>query len=619
MLHGRGNIEFRGLRFSLIPNPSSSSEAQSSAEPISSSEAISSSSSELVSSSEYSSSSQARGNVVFKNAPVYTAVYDSAEDDYLPSLKGRLSYLTDSNYGDIRAFVSINSFLDLMVTQEYELTLSSAGLTYEFSGSIGTFSISTDGDCSFTNLSALGGPGLVYPLDIGDSSKGGNQHTAIYDVSISHPDLVTYSLGDYSLPYYLYEDDAYLPTSVVSAFFLYGLWSSITWNGTNFYYTDDCTKLRGGDWDGRSAFGKSYYETSTMIDSTTKSQTVAELDANSFLFTLDMSYGFIEEERFADGYGSFLQTEYPSVYEGLYSTDVETVLTSYDYVVNTLMGDGHSALYAGNTGIGSFYNEGEHSVNTSKTPPTARMLKLNADYSRINEARRVALNLGSTYSLGDHYLEISGDTAIIRFDSFVAGLYDANLGDEFYESHVSDDVFSLFYTCYRKIEETGGVKNVIVDVTCNPGGDSVALVAGLGFMVDNPAINVYENASKTSFSATYRTDCNADGVITEGESPANDYNQYVLTSAFSFSCANAFPHYAKANGLKTIGATSGGGGYAVYPIMLGDGYPIRISGPISLGRGSLDEPSIDTGVTPDIEIPESDYYDIDKLRAAITA
>lgn len=569
------------------------------------------SSSEITSSSFSISSS---GTLSRKEAPIYFAKYDEANKEYLTDERGKFTYLTDSLYGETRAFLSLNSFLSVFSEEKYSLTIKDDVWTYAFSGNMGTFSISKIGECTFSSLSSLSSLGLDYPLGFGDTSS--NWHVSLTSASLNKGGEVTYSLSEYSLPYHLYEDDVYLLTSVISTLFLYGRLGSLVYNGKNFYFVSDPSSLQGGKFGG--AFGESYYGDSSMIDEKSKPEEVATLDANSFLFTMDVCYGFIGEEKFIGGYGEYLKKEYPDIYSELYSTDVETVLYAYDKVVTSVMGDGHSLAYSasGSNYYASFYNEAMHDFDYKRSPMSERHSKLNEAGIRLREARQKALNLDG--GLGEHYLEIAGDMAIIRFDSFVMARLPSSQSEDFYAQYVDRDVFSLFYTSYKKIEEAGGVKNVIIDLSCNGGGNANAMIEALGFILDNPSFYLYDNASKTSFVGSYRTDCNADGKFEEGESPASKYTHYLLTSEYSFSCGNAFPHYAKESGIKTIGQRSGGGSCITLPIFLSDGYPIRISGPWSLGKKMAEDPSIDGGIAPDIEIPETDFYDASKLKEAIS-
>lgn len=554
--------------------------------------------------------------LVYKESTVYEAT-NTSSGGYEATVLGQLSYAIHPTYGEARAFVSVNSFMKCMGGgQTYTLNFADGGLTYTFSGNMGTFSISEEGECTFSDFFSFASLGLEQPTFPNDPSEGGSHFLKITDVVNEKPDKVTYSLGDHDLPYYIFDDDVYLLTGVMSTLFLYGKLTTFAFNGANFYLISDPTLLDRNK--AENSFAEHYYTTSTSYSESSKSESQAKLDGDSFLFTLDVIYGFKDEgSQYADGYGAYLAKEYPSVYEDLYSTDIETVLGAYDAITVSIMADGHSDSYSRAGLYGSFYNQGIHRFDGEKTPVGERYNSFIQTATRLSNARNEALGL--TSGLGEHYLDIDGDTAIIRFDSFVSQSFQANLGDEFYASHVEQDVFSLFHTSYNKIASVGGVENVIIDLSCNLGGDSFALLDSLGFVLDNPSFIIYDHAAKRSMDAKLRTDCNADGIFTEGESPANLYTHYVLTSGASFSCGNAFPYFAKLGGVKIIGQKSGGGSCVVAPIITGEGYPVRISGAFELAKTKVDDPSIDGGVEPDILIPEEDFYDMAKLKAAIAS
>lgn len=65
---------------------------------------------------------------------------------------------------------------------------------------------------------------------------------------------------------------------------------------------------------------------------------------------------------------------------------------------------------------------------------------------------------------------------------------------------------------------------------------------------------------------------------------ADDVTFYIITSKFSFSCGNAFPFYARANGLaKIIGQSSGGGECCVFGFNFPSGQGLGYSSPYHLG------------------------------------
>lgn len=575
----------------------------------------------IISSGEPSPSSDpissGSGGLTFKKAPIYKDVRDEEKKVTSAVNMGELTYCVSEVYGDNRAFVSLNSFLGVSeISGPYEVTFASGALTYSFSDNSASFSINENGDVSIIDLSLLGPTGRMEMLDLGGIDKEGF-HAHMTVASYKKSGAVTYSLKDHSLPFYLYENDVYLLTSVISVFFLYGRLTNLAYNGKDFYYVNSVSSLQN-DGTGGSLFSEQYYGTSPMHSETTKSEAVAKLDADAFIFALDVVYGFKYKEEFKDGYGAYLKNNYPSVYGDLYSTDASKVLEAYDHIVTCIMGDGHSSIsYSYPSGIGSFYNEGKHSFDKNAHPDSERVNALFAVSDRLTKQRNEALGISG--DLGAHYLDISGDTAVIRFDEFKSARLSASQSESVYEENVAKDNFSLFHVAYKKIAEAGTVKNVIIDVSLNGGGNVYALIETLGFILENPVVKVFDHASKVGIEASYRIDCNANGVYEENESPASLYTHYVLTSGFSFSCGNSFPAHAQFGGIKTIGQRSGGGSCCVLPFVTSDGYAFDISSAFEMGMSQESDPSVDSGLTPDIEIAEESFYDIAKLKEAISA
>ena len=88
----------------------------------------------------------------------------------------------------------------------------------------------------------------------------------------------------------------------------------------------------------------------------------------------------------------------------------------------------------------------------------------------------------------------------------------------------------------------------------------------------------------------------------------------MLTSNFSFSCANLFPQVCKEMGIaKIIGQQSGGGACVVYYSATPDGKPYRISSNMRDGDPANPTQHKDAGIPVDGEIALENFYNDEYL------
>ncbi len=189
---------------------------------------------------------------------------------------------------------------------------------------------------------------------------------------------------------------------------------------------------------------------------------------------------------------------------------------------------------------------------------------------------------------GKNRVDIEGDTAIIYFESFLA---DMLRGESYYVklptiNDIDKSTFALLYYAFKKIEEAGGVKNVVFDVSNNGGGYASALISALGFLSDDGEVefSYLDQLSKSYCTEHFHVDTNLDGSFDDQDGYGGDYNFYIMTSGYSYSCANALPYFAQKQGLaKIIGEKPGGGDCAVNFYLDAYGHVASMSGPNKIG------------------------------------
>jgi hypothetical protein len=173
---------------------------------------------------------------------------------------------------------------------------------------------------------------------------------------------------------------------------------------------------------------------------------------------------------------------------------------------------------------------------------------------------------------GDYYIE-QGDTAMIHFDAFAVDYegwkaFYAGQGERpliFTNAEGTKyDTVGTVLSGLERAKQNPEIKNIVIDMTCNGGGDSTAmmsiewLINGKGYMLFS---NQHTGRVKTS---SVDFDMNFDCVFDENDvSPYTDYHFGVLTSSYAFSCGNAFPWFMHERGAIILGERSSGGVCAI--------------------------------------------------------
>ena len=208
------------------------------------------------------------------------------------------------------------------------------------------------------------------------------------------------------------------------------------------------------------------------------------------------------------------------------------------------------------------------------------------------------------------YLIIHGDTAVFVFDSF--------------EIDTPDELkAALDYA------EEQGVKNFIIDDSCNGGGYVaacnyiIAMIANAKYHTNTVSSSDMNPLTGAVYTSTYEIDLNLDGVFDEDDAKVYyDFNFAILTSYASFSCGNRLPIEAQTRGILIFGENSGGGSCIVSERYTADGYAYPIS---DIDKSiTADGGNYDDGATPYVELvtvddegnPDfSQMYDIDAVAA----
>ena len=203
------------------------------------------------------------------------------------------------------------------------------------------------------------------------------------------------------------------------------------------------------------------------------------------------------------------------------------------------------------------------------------------DTTRLKEKIKHVASL-KPQGFGSSRVDIVDDTAFIYFEKFAEDRRESVFYYHLPNENVYDaSTFGLFYDAFAKIQQNPKVKKVVIDLSMNGGGAVGALTAVLGFLSPDGEANLtyLHTLNQTYCSEWYHVDTNLDGKFDARDGFGGQYDFYILTSGFSYSCANALPFYAQADGLaKIIGEEPGGGDCMVTPFLDAYGHVANMSG-----------------------------------------
>ena len=350
------------------------------------------------------------------------------------------------------------------------------------------------------------------------------------------------------------------------------------------------------------------YETSTYYlflsgQTGERSPELAEYGYNELCLEMDHFYG-LKEIHDIDNFDSFLSQT--GLKDDLLSTDSQRADDAIYQLTRYWLDDGHSGL------ISSSFAEYSTSPEVTIGQGLLSLINLNQQLNLIRAEHPESL---------EDYYEV-GNTAYVTFDEF-----SANSSMEYYYTflktgNLPDDTITLIAYAHQQItRENSPIENVVLDLSCNGGGATVAAAFVMSWFLGEANISIADTFSGAQSTATYRADVNLDHKFDESDTVSH-LNLYCLISPFSFSCANLVPWEFKADGSVTLlGKTSGGGSCIVGYSSTAWGTSFQFSSPRRLSfvkNGSFYD--IDQGVAPDYFINSYDnYYDREALTEFINS
>lgn len=395
-----------------------------------------------------------------------------------------------------------------------------------------------------------------------------------------------------------YENDLLVPFQVIADTFL--RYAVCSFNGFDYYVGIDATS-------DQLATTKAY-DSGRFVRSI-RSQLKAEYNYRNLCLLFDKNYCLKERrtEVGKDNIGAFINDSIFKAGLGfdLLSTDTATYDTALEKFLMGYIDDGHTvyhepSMYQSYASISQYKN-----LLRSFAGPRIKALN-DIGAARKKDRAAAAAAAGEKKEKGVFYVNDGNadKMAVIVFDNFLS----SDPGNSTNLEEIAGlNTYWFLTKAFEDIATHTDVKNVVIDLSCNGGGVIQQCMLALCFLRDTDEFFMAEkNHLDNSIAKFYYS-------IDTGSATSlkKNYNFYVLTSGYSFSCGNFFPavcHYQL--GVPVVGQKSGGGGGVVKPTQTSDGALFQTSA--SAEMCAIDANGnyvcIDAGVPVDLEVPYDKFY-----------
>ncbi len=359
------------------------------------------------------------------------------------------------------------------------------------------------------------------------------------------------------------------------------------YNGKQLFIANGSILSEDGEW---TEIGELLWQ----CDKGEKSPELAEYSYRELCFLLDQFYGLKETHQITSFDDLFTKE---GLKGRLLSTDPVESDVALDFFIENNLDDLHSGF-----SLPSYlYDEQQD-------------LAMGLDYLNTQDIEAYFREQRQSI-LGDvpFYQEV-GNTAYITFDGFHAG--EVNYRTELDKARPDDTIAQLIRAHEQLTREDSPVTRVVLDLSCNGGGDVDAAVFVLAWMLGEAPITIANTLTGASSTVLYRADTDLNGLFDERDT-VTDRELFCLISPVSFSCGNAVPCILKDYpNVTLLGQTSGGGSCVVMKASTAYGSSFQLSSPLRISRrknGSLYD--VDRGVEPDVYIANvANFYNREALN-----
>ena len=344
------------------------------------------------------------------------------------------------------------------------------------------------------------------------------------------------------------------------------------------------------------AASQDIYTRYTSVPSKPRSEALRYYSYNELCMELDCFYGLKDAHNIESFDAFFMQT---GLAKDLIDPDAEKADRAISDLLTYWFDDGHSVFISS-------------SCMSDSDPEKQFGFSRLADFNLSDTIQDIRAAYPKST---EPYYEV-GDTAYVTFDSFttasgiVGGFADYYALAE--QGELGEDTIGLIIQAHQLItREDSPIKNVVLDLSANGGGEADAALFVLGWFLGDANYSFVDTFTGAQSTSSVRADVNLDHVFDEQDTLAGrGLNLYCLTSSSSFSCGNLLPWAFRESGTVTLlGKTTGGGscvvGFATSP--WGSSYryssPSRIS---FVKNGAYYD--VDQGVVPDHVIDDYEHF-----------
>ena len=345
-------------------------------------------------------------------------------------------------------------------------------------------------------------------------------------------------------------------------------------------------------------------------------QDLAAYSYGELCFVIDHFYGrpgrnSIDKTIEADGIDKALGEK---VRKLLKSTDMEEYIFGMEILATKLADGSHtliSPILNGTLG-GLFEEKSVESLVDKYIPPFGQLYPfevlgiVNAltkrDGSDESAAKRKSVLKSDTYAkVGNTMYCIYDDFGPIDTEGWAA-YYKGKGQRPTYNPNFKGDICGIV-EALDKAAADPEVKNFVLDLTCNSGGEA-GVLAAITTLLAGKSSYAFENVlTKQRGVDEYEVDSNFDRVFDKKDKAPRhpELNIAILTSHLAYSCGNLLPSLMKDYGYLIIGEKSGGGSCSIQKMCTPEGLCYQLSSSRTRLINKAGE-NIDKGVEPHIAL-----------------